>query len=86
MKSAIQQSKYITVLADGSTDLAIIEQKSVLARYVYKGVPVTSFLDIVPLEQMVKQWYNQGPEKCRTFSRKSYMSKQVWSSIGVATF
>ncbi|KAJ1194901.1 hypothetical protein NDU88_004186 [Pleurodeles waltl] len=43
-------SRFICIIADGSTDNAIIEQETVLVRVVSDGKPYTLFADLVPLE------------------------------------
>ena len=47
----MRETKFLSLLSDGSTDAGIIEQESVFVRYVDKqGQPCTKFLDIVALE------------------------------------
>ncbi|KAJ8301583.1 hypothetical protein KUTeg_020570 [Tegillarca granosa] len=46
--AATEKSKFISVLADGSTDSAVIEQETVYVRF-EDGLPKTQFVDIVPL-------------------------------------
>ena len=49
--NGIEQSRFISVKADGSTDRSVAEQESVFVRYVVKGVPVNKFIGMVELEQ-----------------------------------
>ena len=47
----MRETRFLSLLSDGSTDAGIIEQETVFARYVDKqGQPWTKFVDIVPLE------------------------------------
>lgn len=43
-------ARFMTVLADGSTDASVVEQETVSVRYIHKGEPVTELAKIVPLE------------------------------------
>ena len=43
-------ARFMTVLADGSTDGSIVEQETVSVRYIHNGEPVTELAKIVPLE------------------------------------
>ncbi|XP_006823478.1 E3 SUMO-protein ligase KIAA1586-like [Saccoglossus kowalevskii] len=42
----IQDAAFLSVLADGSADVSIIEQENIFVRYVSKGVPVTTMVSI----------------------------------------
>ena len=46
----LRESRFVTVMADGSTDTTITEQEVVYVRYVYKGTPLTKLASIQPLE------------------------------------
>ena len=47
----VKESRFLSVLSDGSTDAGITEQETVFVRYVDKqGHPCTKFVYIVPLE------------------------------------
>ncbi|KAJ1152664.1 hypothetical protein NDU88_005439 [Pleurodeles waltl] len=50
IKRIVSNSRFICIIADGSTDRAIIEQETVLVRVVSDGKPYTLFADLVPLE------------------------------------
>lgn len=49
-KIEINKARFISVLSDGSTDKAIIEQESVFVRYLVDGRPVTQLAELVPLK------------------------------------
>ena len=59
-RTIIQQSQFISILSDGSTDKSIVEQESVLVRVVHKGEPVTLMADVVPLEHVHADGVLQG--------------------------
>ena len=46
----ICKSRFIAVMADGSTDRSVAEQESVFIRYISNGVPVNRFIALVELE------------------------------------
>ncbi|KAJ1211533.1 hypothetical protein NDU88_006891 [Pleurodeles waltl] len=50
IQKIVSNSRFICIIADGSTDNAIIEQETVLVRVVSDGKPYTLFADLVPLE------------------------------------
>ena len=51
IKSAVSDSRFMSILSDGSTDSGIVEQETVYVRYVNKkGQSVCHFVDIVALE------------------------------------
>ena len=47
---SIIESRFLSLLGDGSTDRSIIEQESAFVRYCDQGVPKTSLVDVVALE------------------------------------
>ena len=50
-KREVRETRFLSLLSDGSTDPGIIQQETVFVRYVDKeGQPWTKFVDIVPLE------------------------------------
>lgn len=50
-KREVRETRFLSLLSDGSTDAGIIEQETVFVRYVDKqGQPWTKFVDIVRLE------------------------------------
>ena len=50
-KREVRETRFLSLLSDGSTDAGIFEQETVFVRYVDKqGQPWTKFVDIVPLE------------------------------------
>ncbi|CAH3146685.1 unnamed protein product, partial [Pocillopora meandrina] len=50
-KREVRETRFLSLLSDGSTDAGIIEQETVFVRYVDKqGQLWTKFVDIVPLE------------------------------------
>ncbi|KAJ1203324.1 hypothetical protein NDU88_007111 [Pleurodeles waltl] len=50
IKKIVSYSRFICIIADASTDSAIIEQETVLVRVVSDEKPCTLFADLVPLE------------------------------------
>ena len=48
--NGINSCRFFSVLADGSTDRSVAEQKCVYVRYVVKGVPVSKFVGLEELE------------------------------------
>lgn len=50
VRSKLSCARFLTVLADGSTDATVVEQETVSVRYIHKGEPVTELAEIVPLE------------------------------------
>ena len=50
VRSKLSCARFLTVLADGSTDATVVEQEAVSVRYIHKGEPVTELAEIVPLE------------------------------------
>ena len=50
VRSKLPCARFLTVLGDGSTDAAVVEQETVSVRYIHKGEPVTELAEIVPLE------------------------------------
>ena len=46
----MKRARFVSIISDGSTDRAIIEQETVLLRYVVSGSPVTRFIQLVDLE------------------------------------
>ena len=51
IQSAVSDSRFMSILSDGSTDSGIVEQEAVYIRYVNKkGQSVCHFVDIVALE------------------------------------
>lgn len=50
VRSRLSCARFLTVLADGSTDATVVEQETVSVRYIHKGEPVTELAEIVPLE------------------------------------
>ena len=73
-KNDLKNSRFFSVLADGSTDSGIIEQESVFVRYVDKGGEVRSTLvDVVDLES------GNAEGMCLyLFSRRS---QRFWKSL-----
>ena len=49
-KARLQSVRFMTVLADGSTDAVVVEQETVSVRYVYEGTPITELAETVPLD------------------------------------
>ena len=50
-KREVRETRFLSLLSEGSTDAGIIEKETVFVRYVDKqGQPRTKFVDIVPLE------------------------------------
>ena len=47
---AICKSRFIAIMADGSTDRSVAEQEAVFIRYICDGVPVNRFIALVELE------------------------------------
>ena len=47
---AICRSRFISVMADGSTDRSVAEQEVVFIRYMHNGIPVNRFIALVELE------------------------------------
>ena len=45
--AVVKQAPFISILSDGSTDRAIMEQETVMIRVVDKGTPITVMADIV---------------------------------------
>ena len=50
VRSKLSCARFLTVLADGSTDATVVEQETVSVRYIHKGEPVTELVEIVPLQ------------------------------------
>ena len=50
VRSKLSCARFLTVLADGSTDATVVKQETVSVRYIHKGEPVTELAEIVPLE------------------------------------
>lgn len=46
IKEIVWNSRFISIIADGSTDNAIIEQETVLVRVVNEGKPYKEFVDL----------------------------------------
>ncbi|XP_069063832.1 gem-associated protein 7 [Pleurodeles waltl] len=49
IKDIVLNSRFVCIVADGSTDNALVEQETVLVRVVNEGKPYTVFADLVPL-------------------------------------
>ena len=47
IKTDVSESRFISIIADGSTDKSIIEQEGVYVRFVKAGKPVTRFVQLV---------------------------------------
>lgn len=60
IRKIVSNSRFICIIADGSTDSAIIEQETVLVRVVNGGKPYTLFADLVPLEHAHAQGLLDG--------------------------
>ena len=50
VRSKLSCARFLTVVANGSTDATVVEQETVSVRYINKGEPVTELAEIVPLE------------------------------------
>ena len=50
VRSRLSRARFMLVLADGSTDMTIVEQETVSVRYLHQGEPITELATIVPLE------------------------------------
>ncbi|XP_033755692.1 zinc finger protein 862-like [Pecten maximus] len=51
VEKSVIESRFFTVLANGATDSAVIEQETAFVRYVNAtGIPCTEFIDIVPVK------------------------------------
>ena len=54
IKTVVSRNRFVSVLADGSTDSVILEQELVYLRYIDLDCrPITRLIDIVPLESKV---------------------------------
>ncbi|XP_078514935.1 zinc finger protein 862-like [Lissotriton helveticus] len=56
----VSNSRFICIIADGSTDSAITEQETVLVRVVNGGKPYTLYADLVPFEHAHAQGVLDG--------------------------
>ena len=51
IKSVVAKNHFVSVLSDGSTDSAVVEQEFVYLRYIdFDFTPITRLIEIVPLE------------------------------------
>ena len=51
IKSVVAKNHFVSVLSDGSTDSAVVEQEIVYLRYIhFDFMPITRLIEIVPLE------------------------------------
>ena len=63
MKECISASKFVTLLADGSTDVSVTEQEIMYLRYVKGGEPKVQFISIEPLESANANGIQQGIQR-----------------------
>ena len=49
-KDILEQCRFFSVMADGSTDRSIVEQEAVYVRIVFNGIPVNKFLGLQELD------------------------------------
>lgn len=72
--NSLQKSRFISVLADGSTDFTMTEQYTVLDRCIENGFPVTKLVSILSVESAnadgVLNGINEGLEQVEIDKRK----------------
>ncbi|XP_063609950.1 zinc finger protein 862-like [Penaeus indicus] len=59
-KEEVSHANYFSILADGSTDSAIIEQEGVYIRFVNKGKPITKLIQFVAVKSSTSQGVYDG--------------------------
>ena len=86
-KQSIERARYVSVLADSSTDSSTKDLESVYVRHAATGVPTNVFVGITELETVTAQGHKEAIERgtanvnIMTVKRKLYLSFSIQPMI-----
>ena len=62
-REAIRHAKYISIMADSSTDSSVKDLESMYVRYLVNGQPMNTFIGIEELEHVHAQGHKEAIEQ-----------------------